>query len=140
VALERDEPGLFTEGQPGAAPPRFGMRRGVGAVQDPIYARSLTKGDLVLNGEEKVFVGEHTDDNAGAGLEPFVCYVYWAEVRLPRERRLPADLNPIEPPGGIAPVNLAGAADSPRPLSPPSAPRTLMHAPPTAPDRRTRPP
>jgi hypothetical protein len=132
VALRRDERGLFAAGEPGVVPPRFRIRRGTGPVPDPIYARTVAEGDLVwTNG---AFAGEHTDDAGGAGLQPFVRYVYWAEVRLPPERRLPADLNAIDPPGGVAPVSLVGATDSPRPLSPPSAPRTLMRAPPTPPD------
>lgn len=132
VTLERDEPGLFTAGLPGAVPPGFRIRRAVGAVPDPMYARIIGEGGLALGAG--AFTGEHTDNGGGAGLEPFVQYVYWAEVQLPPERRLPADLNPIDPPGGIAPINPAGAADSPRQFSLPSAPRTVMRAPLTPPN------
>lgn len=140
AALRRDEPGLFTAGEPGANPPQFQIRCAVGAVPDPIYARRIAESDLTLDPGTEKFVGEYADVNAGAGLTPFVRYIYWAEVRLPPERRLPADVNPVDPAGGIAPVNAAGSKDSPRLFSLPSASRILMHTPqsppePPAPDK-----
>jgi hypothetical protein len=76
-----------------------------------------------------VFSGAATDDNAGRGLEPFVRYVYWANVRLPPERRLPAGVAPIDPPSGITVLDPGNAASHARPMSLPSAPLVLMHVP-----------
>jgi hypothetical protein len=136
VALERDEPGLFTAGADGNEPPYFRIRRAVGAVADPIYARPIGHGPLALQdaaAPAPIFSATHTDDHAGRGLEPFVRYVYWAEVQLPPERRLPAGVAPLNPPGGVTPVDPAHAESHPRPMSLPSAPRVLMHIPPHAP-------
>lgn len=136
VTLERDEPGLFTAGAEGNEPPQFRIRRAVGAVADPIYARPIDHGPLALEDaatSTPIFSATVTDGNAGRGLEPFVRYVYWAEVRLPPERTLPADLNRLDPPGGITAVDPANAESYPRPMSLPSAPRVLMHVPPHAP-------
>jgi hypothetical protein len=136
VALRRDEPGLFTPGADGAVPPQFRIRRAVGAVADPIYAPSVRTGTLTRDAAADpavLFSGLITDDNAGRGLEPFVRYVYWADVRLPPERRLPAGVAPVDPPGGIAAMEPTNAADHPRPMSLPSAPRELMHQPPNPP-------
>ena len=129
VELERDEPGLFTAGAQGSEPPQFRIRRAVGAVADPIYARTVGGGPLLVEDAAAgpaVFSGAFTDDHAGHGLEPFVRYVYWAEVRLPPERRLPADFLPLDPPGGVTVLDPANAQSHPRPMSLPSAPRVLM--------------
>lgn len=144
VALERDEPGLFTLGMEGNEPPQFRIRRAVGEVKDPIYARTIpittpptqSINPLALqeaSPEGAVFTGKVIDDNGGRGLEPFVRYVYWADVRLPPERRLPAGINPIVEPRGINPVDPANAMNHPRPMSLPSAPRVLMRIPPDPP-------
>jgi hypothetical protein len=136
VALERDEPGLFNAGAAGSEAPQFRIRRAVGKVADPIYARQIGSGQLALEDDKAVppiFSAELTDDNGGRGLEPFVRYVYWAEVRLPPERRLPASLAPLDPPGGVTVVDPANAKSQPRPISLPSAPRILMHIPPNGP-------
>jgi hypothetical protein len=60
-------------------------------------------------------------------------YIYWAQVRLPPERCLPADYTEINPTGGIGPVDPGARQSHKRPMSLPSAPRTLMHTPPTPP-------
>lgn len=135
VALERDEPGLFTPGAQGSEPPQFRIRRAVGAVADPIYARTIKTGQLswMEAPPGAAFVGKTSDDGGGRGLEPFVRYVYWAEVRLPPERRLPASINPIDPLGGVNSVDPANALNHPRPMSLPSAPRVLMRVPPDPP-------
>ncbi|SDY88762.1 WD40 repeat domain-containing protein [Nitrosomonas sp. Nm58] len=136
VALERDEPGLFSGDAHGSEPPRFQIRRAVGAIADPIYARSIGRGSLTLQSAEAsalIFSATLTDDNAGRGLEPFVRYIYWAEIQLPPERRLPAGINPLLPPGGVIVVDPINAEDHPRPMSLSSAPRVLMHIPPSAP-------
>jgi hypothetical protein len=62
-----------------------------------------------------------------------VRYVYWAEVRLPPERRVPAGFILLDPPGGVTVVDPSGAENHPRPVSLPSAARVLMHVPPQAP-------
>jgi hypothetical protein len=135
--LERDEPGLFNAGAKGNKPPQYRIRRAVGPVSDPIYARPVHTGVLSRDSESPEgagFSATIVDNNAGRGLVPFVQYVYWAEVRLPPERRLPAGVSPIVT--SILPVDPANAADHPRPMSLPSAPRVLMHVPaesPTAP-------
>jgi hypothetical protein len=101
-------------------------------VPDPIYGRPITKGTLARDADSDpgvVFSGDAKDDNLGKGLEPFVRYVYWADVRLPPERRLPAGVAPIDPAGGITALDAANALDKPRPMSLPSAPRVLMRVP-----------
>jgi hypothetical protein len=132
VLLERDEPGIFNPHADVGQPPEFRIRRAVGAVADPIYARYLVTGPLTWQATmapATVFSTMITDDNSGRGLEPFVRYVYWAEVRLPPERRLPAGAVPIDPAGGISSIDPANAANRPRPMSLFSAPRVLMHVP-----------
>jgi hypothetical protein len=134
IALKRDEPGLFRPGQPGTEPPQAFVRRAVGAVADPIYARSLDPAAMgIADSATERFSATISDTNDGHGLEPFVRYVYWAQVRLPPERRLPADYTEINPASGIGPVDPGARASHKRPMSLPSAPRTLMHTPPTPP-------
>ena len=136
VALERDEPGLFNAGGDGNEPPQFRIRRAVGPVADPIYASALVNGALALEDAEAsatVFSATYTDDNGGEGLEPFVRYVFWADVRLPPERRLPAGFDPLDPPGGVTAVDPDARQSHPLPMSYPSAPCVLMHAPPSPP-------
>jgi hypothetical protein len=105
------------------------VRRAVDAIADPIYAREVAHGDLAR--KDGVFAGVTSDTNDGRGLEPFVKYVYWADVRLPPERRLPANVQPFN--AGFDTVDPANATDYPRPMSLPSAPRTLMRTPTEAP-------
>ena len=135
VALRRDEPGLFDPAAAAAAAPRFKIRRAVSAVQDPIYARQVAEGELAYDATQapRLVFADRTaqDTNNGRGLEPFVRYVYWAQVRLPPERRLPPGVTPID--GAVTAVDPANAADHPRPMSLPSAPRTLMRTPPDPP-------
>lgn len=139
VALRRDEPGLFTPGQDGSVPPEFRIRRSVGPVADPIYARPAAGGSLQLDSAAEprvVFTATATDNAGGAGLEPFVQYVYWATVRLPPERRIPPGVVPVDPPGGITASDGSAGADRSRSMSLPSAPQTVMRvpaAPPAAP-------
>ena len=132
VALERDEPGLFNPGPQGMEAPRAFVRRAVGPVADPIYARA--SGDprpMHFNAADGLFTAEMVDNNENSGLEPFVKYVFWAEVQLPPERRLPADF--IEIRGDVVPVDPSAGQSHPRPKSLPSAPRVLMHVPPDPP-------
>jgi hypothetical protein len=125
IALRRDEPGLFDPGAEGAVPPTFRIRRAVGSIADPIYGREVAHGELTHT--DGVFRGGSDETNQGRGLEPFVEYVYWADVRLPPERRLPVGVQPRD--GGFATLDPANAVDYPRPVSLPSAPRTLMRLP-----------
>lgn len=129
--LQRDEPGLFDGGAAGNMPPTFRIRRAVGAVIDPIYGRIVASGTLAPDLAAPVlrFVGSAIDDSKGAGLEPFVQYIYWAEVSLPPERRLPAGVIPLDPPGGVTVVDPENAADHEQMPSLPSAPRVLLRAP-----------
>jgi hypothetical protein len=134
VALQRDEPGLFNPGAQGNEKPRFRIRRAAGVVPDPIYAREIAKGSMAVSATDQVtFAASVTDDNGGAGLVPFVRYAYWADVRLPPERNLPAGVAPLVPPGGIQSLDPTSGASQPRPPSLPSAPRVLMHIPPQPP-------
>jgi hypothetical protein len=133
--LAADEPGLFTPGAAGEEPPRSRLRRAVGAVAAPVYARPLGDEDtlalVVQDDSPPVFKATFSDDNGGAGLTPFVPYVYWAEVRLPDERRLPAGW--LAEAGGVTALYPAHEQAHPRPNSLPSPPLTLMHVPPDAP-------
>lgn len=135
VALRRDEPGLFDPVAGAAAAPRLVIRRTVSAVQDPIYASQAAEGELAYDAAQapRVVFANRTaqDTNNGRGLEPFVRYVYWAQVSLPPERCLPPGVTPID--GAVTAVDPANAADHPRPMSLPSAPRILMRTPPDPP-------
>jgi len=133
--LERDEPGIFNPSSQGNQPPEFRIRRAVGKVKDVVYAHPIATGPLALQApatSDTVFSATFTDDSSGRGLEAFVPYVYWAEVRLPPERRLPANVIP-ESPGDVTTIYPANAEDQPRPWSLPSAPRVLMYIPKMAP-------
>jgi hypothetical protein len=134
VALRRDEPGLFDSPVGPAVAPSFRIRRAVGAIADPIYARQVAEGLLAHDAsQDPAVVFRSTPPEATDGpLEPFVRYVYWAEVRLPPERRLPVGVTPLD--AGVTALDPANAADHPRPVSLPSAPRTLMRTPPDPPD------
>ncbi|WP_293902419.1 hypothetical protein [Phenylobacterium sp.] len=132
IGLQRDEPGLFADPVGDAQPPEFRLRRAVGAVADPIYGRPVAAGLLdrdAAAAPDVRFTGAVTDDNLGRGLEPFVRYVYWADVRLPPERRLPVGVVPIDPPGGVTALDPGNAANQARPMSLPSPPRVLVHVP-----------
>lgn len=135
-ALQRDELGLFDPGVAGTEPPRFRIRRAVGPVADPVYARVLREGPMqILNSAATPAVFEATfldDGGVGRGLEPFVRYVYWAEVRLPPERRIPAEspcsthrgASPcrIRRPGKAAPTTAQPTVGAARPDAPASQP------------------
>jgi hypothetical protein len=130
VELEAAEPGLFTEPPDvGAGAPEFRLRRASGAVTEPIYAREIARGSLsVVRGDGEVTVGATIADPSA--LIPFVRYSYWAEVRMPHERRVTPDVVEVPPANGVRPVNPAQATDMPRPYSAPSAPVTALHLPP----------
>jgi hypothetical protein len=130
VALKRDEPGLFNPAVGEAMAPRFRIKRAAGPVEDPVYARQVVDGDLELSSGSAVpsqFRGSATDTNDGRGLEPYVRYVYWADVQLPPERRLPVGVVPLD--AGVAAADPASAGPYPRPTSLPSPARTVMRVP-----------
>jgi hypothetical protein len=130
VELEAAEPGLFTEPpEAGAFGPEFRLRRASGTVADPIYAREIARGALsVVREDGNVTVGATVADPSP--LTPFVRYSYWAEVRMPAERRVTPEVIEVPPANGVRPVNAAQATDMPRPYSPVSAPVTAVHLPP----------
>ena len=132
VVLKRDEPGLFNAGRPGDKPPLANIRRAVAGVADSIYARAVgVPKPMVRDAATERYSATLEDDNGGRGLEPFVSYVYWAEWRMPAERRLPADFQEL--PSDVTPLDPAAAQSRPRPKSAPSAPRVVMRIPPNAP-------
>lgn len=131
VELELDEPGLFTTPpDPQAGRPEFRLRRASGLVPDPIYAREVARGPLTLTFDDEgnvTFVAE-VDDPAPLGS--FVRYSYWAEVRMPPERRLAAGVVPEPPPeDGVGPARPEQIKDMPRAFSAMSAPSNAMHLP-----------
>ena len=132
IVLRRDEPGLFEVAERGDRPPLANIRRAVAGVADPIYARQVgSPAPMSRDAATGRYVATLDDDNGGSGLEPFVSYIYWAEWRMPPERRLPADFT--EEDSEITPVDATSSEDRPRPKSPPSAPRAVMRMPATAP-------
>jgi hypothetical protein len=68
------------------------------------------------------------DDGAAPPLVDFVRYTYWAQVRLPPERRLAGPLD-VAPPGGVEPVLATQRSDCPQAWSSLSAPLTIVPAP-----------
>jgi hypothetical protein len=129
VGLKAAEPGLFLNPpDPSARPPEFRLRRASGVVPDAIYAREIARGVLVLQGKHfQALVGDHPGAD---GLIPYVRYHYWAEVRMPPERRLPPDTQEkVLTSGSIQPLQLAQRRDSPGVYSLASAPAMAMHVP-----------
>jgi hypothetical protein len=133
--LERDEPGLFNPGEAGKQPPEAIIRRAVAGVADPIYAKHIGDAPTAMTLDQATgrYAAEIEDNNDGRGLEPYVSYVYWAEWRMPPERRLPAKVTEIHV-GQVEPVDPSSTKDRPRPFSPPSAPRVVMHVPAAGPE------
>lgn len=129
VGLEAAEPGLFLNPPAqGSRPPEFRLRRASGAVPNAIYAREIARGVLVREGTK--FQAVVTDHPGTDGLIPFVRYHYWAEVRMPPERRLPPDTQEIVLPlGSIQPLQPAQREDAPAAYSLPSAPAMAMRVP-----------
>ncbi|MFC4169393.1 hypothetical protein [Teichococcus aestuarii] len=129
VALQASEPGLFdTPPAAGARAPELRLRRAAGPVADPVYARIVDERPLGLEqGPDGPFLAAEFPDPAP--LLPFVRYAYWAEVRMPAERRLPRERTDLPPAAGIAPLSPAQIADMPAAYSPVSAPAAALHAP-----------
>lgn len=125
--LRQAEPGLFAGGDPArAAPPEYRIRRASGAIPDPIYAREIARGPLARDAAENeaMFVVSLQDD---ADPVPYVRYTYWAEIRMPPERRV---IEPEVPAAGaVAGAAAAQMAHRPTTWSSVSAPITILHAP-----------
>ena len=97
-------------------------------MPDPLYAREIGRGALQrVDGD---FVATLDDAPTANGLSPYVRYHYWAEVRLPPERRVPQGVieEPL-PAGAIAPLQAAQQQDSPGAFSEISAPAMAMFIP-----------
>src|SRR5262249_29421233 len=118
------------------------LRRAVGPVTAPEYAREIQRGDLTLKTtNNQTTVSAHTDDTHE--LAPFVRYTYWAEIQMPPERRVkidaaveipPADgVTPAAPADGAHPAEPAQIQDLPGLFSPASPPTSIIAAPPGPP-------
>lgn len=129
VALRAAEPGLFDEPPDASAPaPTWRLRRASGAVPDAVYAREIGRGALGFDGE--TFTATVDDSPTATGLLPYVRWFYWADVRVPAERRLPAGVIEVPlPAGGIEPLQAAQRENAPGAASPPSAPALAMYVP-----------
>lgn len=132
-AIEATEPGLFAQPPTAANAPHYRLRRASGTVNDPLYARmvgGIRPLSLDRSGGASRFAATFVD---AAGLLAFVRYTWWAEVRLPAERRLPRGATMLPPPGAITAENAAQIQDTPAAFSLPSAPVTVVNAPVSAP-------
>lgn len=130
--LRSAEPGLFnTPPADSARRPEYRLRRAITAAPDPIYARELSRGSLARagEGEGETFQAEYRDGVNG-GLVPFVRYTYWAEVRMPPERRLPRGAREAPLAGGITGAIPEQTADMPGLFSGLSAAADAMWTPP----------
>ncbi len=86
-----------------------------------IYARVVGSGSLSLVDAAATppqFSASLSDPAGDEGLEPFVRYTYWAEVRLPAERRGPAGVPLLDPAGGIRAPDAVSRESYARPFSP----------------------
>lgn len=127
----QSEPGLdATPPDPGARLPEFRLRRATSAVPEPIYAPEIARGPLVP-ADVDGFPSFAADDAVpgAAPLVPFVRYLFWAEVRVPAERRVPPDVDELNPPDAIRATEPAQIADMPGLFSAPSSPFPVMWAP-----------
>lgn len=128
--LRREQPGLFDPAKKGKELPRFRLRCSSGKVSHPIYAQvqPATQGDdgamplELMEGDRFEAIVETKP------LLPYVRYVYWAEVRLPPERCVPANLEQV--PSGVRAVHAESTQPSERLWGELSAPLVLMHTPP----------
>jgi hypothetical protein len=129
VALRAAESGLFNNPPDNdARAPNWRLRRASGSVPDAVYAREIARGALTFDGE--TFVATIDDSPTPGGLLPYVKFFYWADVRMPAERRLPPDVIEVPlPAGAIEPVQPAQREDAPAMASLPSAPAMAMFIP-----------
>jgi hypothetical protein len=138
VALRTAEPGLFVSpAAAGARPPEFRLRRASGAIVDPIYARTLDSAlpmavapDATPSRIPCGVAATFTDGD----LPPFVRATWWAEVRMPAERRLPLGAITTPTPGAIGAEQPAQMQDMPGLFSAVSAPFSAVPVPPASPE------
>jgi hypothetical protein len=126
VSLRAEQPGLFADpADPAATPPSFRLRRATGPVADPLYARPVQHGPLrVLHvGNDVILRAEVVDPGP---LQPFVRYSYYAEVRMPPERRVASGAGESPTADGVTGPNPAQMTDLPRPFSAISTPATVL--------------
>lgn len=125
--LEQAEPGLFDISDVArATPPEYRIRRASGAVPDPIYAREIARGPLVLAATAQgVQFAASLEDSADPVA--YVRYTYWAEIRMPPERRVLETEVPVT--GAAGGATEAQMAQCPAIWSTVSAPITVIHAP-----------
>lgn len=135
--LKREQPGLFDPEKEGKELPRFRLRCSSGKVSHPIYAQVQrgAQGDdgampLELKSEQVAGETRYWFEASveGKPLLPYVNYVYWAEVRLPPERCVPAHV--IQVPSGVKAVHAESAEPSERLWGELSGALVLMHTPP----------
>jgi len=126
IALQAAEPGLFTD--PPAADarhPEFRLRRAIGTVPEPIYAREIARGKLKI---------ERTGDGFRAfadvvdtkPLQPFVRCAWWVEVRLGPERRVREGFEEVPPAGSVEPMSESQRQDLPQTFSLSSPPASAI--------------
>lgn len=129
VTLRAAEPGLFDEPPADdAQSPEYRLRRASGGVPDALYAREIGRGPLRFDSDE--FSAEVDDASTPEGLSPYVRYHYWAEVRMPPERRLPAGMAEVPlPAGAIQPMQPAQRQNAPGAFSSVSAPAMALFVP-----------
>jgi hypothetical protein len=134
ATLMDEHPGLFTNPpDPAASPPEFRLRRSTGPVADTLYAGELAvatgadgvrrPGRLHWDKEAKRFEGTYVDKD----VQGFVRYFYWAECRMPAERRLKPNVIEEQPP--FVPFSPTQAQDSPGEYSDASPAAMAIHVP-----------
>lgn len=130
--LGRAEPGLFPGGDPAfVLHPEYRIRRASGSVPDPIYAREIIRGPLIAEvlDEGTLFAATVQDL---ADPVAYTSYTYWAEVRMPPERRVlgleaqAPDVPGMDKVSGAMPAQME---DCPSIWSSVSAPLTIVHMP-----------
>jgi hypothetical protein len=131
VDLRAQEPGLFTDPpDPAAHAPEFRLRRAASAVGDPIYAREVARGFLrATTVDGATMMTAIIVDATAKPLEPFVAYAYWAEIRMPAEKRIPVGVIEIPEPAGAHGISPAQEADATAAFSLPSPPAQAMRVP-----------
>jgi hypothetical protein len=138
ATLVHGEPGLFTDPpDPSATAPEFRLRRSMGRVEDTLYARELQvatgpdglrrPGRLAWNKNAARFEGSYVDED----VDPFVRWFYWAECRMPAERRLQPGM--IEEQLPFVPFAPTQAQDSPGEYSDASPAAMVIAVPPDVP-------
>lgn len=132
VALHAAEPGLFT--QPPAADaraPQVRLRRAAGTVPQPLYARAVGERPALLAADGDMFETEFGAADLPTPLPAYVRVYFWAELRMPPERRLPWGLAEIALPSGAVQTEPPepGRSDAPGAWSEASAPAMAIHVP-----------